>query len=723
MKSFSNNRNRLLPFISVAVFFICAYFFIFTPKFAQAADPTPQAGDRILFNTDSLLSNPNINTSADLSNYFAELSSKIDVTHNQNNNGTSAFRIEWPYYGGGTCQDDSANIQFYTENPAPKSVYYQWTQHMGKTVTGGGIGNLNAFQITDPACGQSNASRKEWLIGRTNANGQTVYTDPNDPSTNRIDYIWPGQGTNGAALQFTYNSSNSEASSLAWNPAQHINEDITQTIYLQAESAVGARDGVIKLWINGVLYIDVENAATGTAGFGEFHFPTVMNSPGMDMTEYIWGVKAWQPGNSQTPNYTSPSCTTPNNNSWLGCYYSDQNLSNLVFTQTDSAINFSYLNSPDSRLNIPKQFFSAKWIGNFTFGAGDYNFNLGTDDGARVYIDNNLISNHWVGQAYTQYPFTQTMTAGVHKVEVDYFNQYNTGQVQFNWVPTGSVQTPPSDTTPPAVAVTSPASNATISGTVTLTANATDNISVVGVQFKVDGNNIGSEDTSSPYSASLDTTTLSNGSHIITAVARDSSNQATAVPITVTVNNVVTPPPVDTPPVVTPPVVIPPVVVIPPSTNGGAGSNPPVVTSPVVTPPATNPTLPYPSGSLVKDGPAIYLIRGSYKIGFTNFSAFIGLGYSVKNVVSGSTASYTSEPNNYLIRTSTQTHPWGSWILYNKTVYYSSEAGMIGVPSPSILQSNGGSLTYLVPANAADIQLINSTPLPVMGSGDGRIYR
>ncbi|KKW28377.1 MAG: Fibronectin type III domain protein [Parcubacteria group bacterium GW2011_GWA2_52_8] len=96
------------------------------------------------------------------------------------------------------------------------------------------------------------------------------------------------------------------------------------------------------------------------------------------------------------------------------------------------------------------------------------------------------------------------------------------------------------DTTTPTVSISAPAANATVAGTINVTANAYDNIAVGGVQFKLDGANLGSEDTSSPYSASWNTTTATNGSHILSAVARDAAgNATTAANITVTVNNVV----------------------------------------------------------------------------------------------------------------------------------------------------------------------------------------
>ena len=66
-----------------------------------------------------------------------------------------------------------------------------------------------------------------------------------------------------------------------------------------------------------------------------------------------------------------------------------------------------------------------------------------------------------------------------------------------------------------------------MSGTVTLSATATDNVGVAGVQFKVDGANLSAEDTSSPYSVSWNTTTAANGTHTLTALARDAAGNTT----------------------------------------------------------------------------------------------------------------------------------------------------------------------------------------------------
>ena len=94
------------------------------------------------------------------------------------------------------------------------------------------------------------------------------------------------------------------------------------------------------------------------------------------------------------------------------------------------------------------------------------------------------------------------------------------------------------DTIPPTVSLTAPSAGATVTGSVTVSATAADANGVAGVQFKLDGTSIGAEDTATPYSMSWDTTTVANGSHTLTAVARDSAgNTTTSTAVVVTVSN------------------------------------------------------------------------------------------------------------------------------------------------------------------------------------------
>ena len=98
---------------------------------------------------------------------------------------------------------------------------------------------------------------------------------------------------------------------------------------------------------------------------------------------------------------------------------------------------------------------------------------------------------------------------------------------------------PPPDTVPPTVSMTAPANNATVSGSVTVSANASDNVGVVGVQFLLGGVPLGAEDTTAPYSITWNSTSVANGGpYQLSARARDAAtNQTTATAVSVTVNN------------------------------------------------------------------------------------------------------------------------------------------------------------------------------------------
>jgi subtilisin family serine protease len=96
----------------------------------------------------------------------------------------------------------------------------------------------------------------------------------------------------------------------------------------------------------------------------------------------------------------------------------------------------------------------------------------------------------------------------------------------------------PADTTPPTTSITAPASGATVSGTVTITATATDASGIERVEFYV-GNSLKCTDMAASYSCAWDTTTAANGSYSLTTKAWDTwGNSATSASVSVTVNNV-----------------------------------------------------------------------------------------------------------------------------------------------------------------------------------------
>jgi hypothetical protein len=95
------------------------------------------------------------------------------------------------------------------------------------------------------------------------------------------------------------------------------------------------------------------------------------------------------------------------------------------------------------------------------------------------------------------------------------------------------------DVSAPTASVTAPGAGSFVGGSsIAVTAASSDNTGVAGVQFKLDGANLGAEDTSSPYAITWNTGTAANGSHTLTAVSRDAAgNTTTSAGVTVTVDN------------------------------------------------------------------------------------------------------------------------------------------------------------------------------------------
>jgi hypothetical protein len=147
-----------------------------------------------------------------------------------------------------------------------------------------------------------------------------------------------------------------------------------------------------------------------------------------------------------------------------------------------------------------------------------------------------------VGAALTASPYTTTLDSttlseGAHSITAAVTDSAgNTSTSTAVSIIVGNTTT--------AVSVVAPAVGATVSGkTVTLTATATagTGLTVASVQFKVDGSNVGAALTASPYTTTLDSTTLLDGAHSITAAVTDSAgNTSASAAVSVTVNNTTT---------------------------------------------------------------------------------------------------------------------------------------------------------------------------------------
>ena len=206
---------------------------------------------------------------------------------------------------------------------------------------------------------------------------------------------------------------------------------------------------------------------------------------------------------------------------------------NLALTQAQIQTDMSVSVAPDTTppwatITAPVSGATVSGTTTITANAGD---NVAVA-GVQFQLDGNNLGAEVMTAPYSISWNTATAAAGAHNLTaIAYDTSGNTGTSAT--VPV----TVALDTTPPTVAITNPANGATVSGTTTITANAGDNVAVAGVQFQLDGANLGSEVMTAPYSFAWNTTAAINGQHTLTAIAYDTSGNSATTQVGVTVSN------------------------------------------------------------------------------------------------------------------------------------------------------------------------------------------
>lgn len=139
------------------------------------------------------------------------------------------------------------------------------------------------------------------------------------------------------------------------------------------------------------------------------------------------GLIAW---NDNAAQISTPQIT----GSFKGEYFNNRTLTgNPVFVREDEQINYNWgQGAPAAIVNFDN--FSVRWTKTINFEAGTYQFSERGDDGVRVYIDNVRVYNRWSDQAATTRTFTRSLTAGMHTVRIEYYENQGNSEIQFNWI-------------------------------------------------------------------------------------------------------------------------------------------------------------------------------------------------------------------------------------------------------------------------------------------------
>ncbi len=127
---------------------------------------------------------------------------------------------------------------------------------------------------------------------------------------------------------------------------------------------------------------------------------------------------------------------------WHGDYFGNPDLAGApTFARNDTAINFNWgTGGPGG--GVAGTNFSARWTRTLYLNAGTYRFAATTDDGVRVWVDNQLIVNRWQDQTPTTATGDIALSAGNHYIKMEYFQRAGGALAQLTWNPiAGGVET------------------------------------------------------------------------------------------------------------------------------------------------------------------------------------------------------------------------------------------------------------------------------------------
>tara|TARA_Y100000588_G_scaffold395259_1_gene521974 strand:+ start:530 stop:4801 length:4272 start_codon:yes stop_codon:yes gene_type:complete len=132
---------------------------------------------------------------------------------------------------------------------------------------------------------------------------------------------------------------------------------------------------------------------------------------------------------------------------FIGEYYSSgggggsPTFGELVLTRYDDVIDFNWGGgSPDP--SIPNNDYQVRWTGTvFAESQGEYSFRTHTDDGVRLYIDGELIIDHWFDMGPTSKYGNKLLTQGLHECVMEYYENGGGAVAELYWTPPGESET------------------------------------------------------------------------------------------------------------------------------------------------------------------------------------------------------------------------------------------------------------------------------------------
>ncbi|MCB0166911.1 MAG: PKD domain-containing protein [Anaerolineae bacterium] len=191
-------------------------------------------------------------------------------------------------------------------------------------------------------------------------------------------------------------------------------------------------DDGVRLWVDGALLINQWRQQSPTTFAADIFLAEGNHDIRMEYNELTGGavaVLSWQRID-----------TFPD---WKAEYFNNPDLNGSpVLVRNEGSINYNWNgNSPGP--GVPGENFSARWTRQIPFDGGDYLFRITSDDGHRLWINNDLISDRWQGGNTGVVEVRRSLPSGIHQLRVEYFQRTRESFIGFSWQRTDRPQQGP----------------------------------------------------------------------------------------------------------------------------------------------------------------------------------------------------------------------------------------------------------------------------------------
>ncbi|MGD9144508.1 MAG: PA14 domain-containing protein [Anaerolineae bacterium] len=179
-------------------------------------------------------------------------------------------------------------------------------------------------------------------------------------------------------------------------------------------------DDGARLWVDGVLVIDRWRDGIGSYS-GDIYLAEGRHRVQMEMYEHTGGAMArlrWarQEGNPQ----------------WKGEYFANRELAGVpALVRYDWKIDFDWGRAAPAA-NLPPENFSVRWGRELDFPVGTYRFTVEVDDGARLWVDDQLVIDQWRDNMAT-YSGSVYLSEGKHQVRMEMYEHTGDAKARLWW--------------------------------------------------------------------------------------------------------------------------------------------------------------------------------------------------------------------------------------------------------------------------------------------------